>query len=437
MSATKNLSAIPSASEIEIVMDVPDQNEMGEVEEEMTLEEMLKYLSELEATEIMEIVEKANGILKKKWKQIQPTESKLKKMNKPKKPASKALKRNQAWIPFVLKHAMENGWESFTIQQTTKDKNTGEATTEVVKRSGSILNTIDYTFDDVKTKEKVKPAFIFEDTQKHLIFKEAMSLSAKWRYADEKKTVPSDLFSQFLAEYDEPEEEDVSEPVEVDSAPKVMHITAAEKEAEKERKQREKDEEKEQTGLEREVEKERKQREKEEEKEQKRLEREAEKEEKRREKEEKEQEDRKKKVEKEKPAKASPPAKKVVIAKKVGTTPATSSAPAPTPAPTPAKAATASSTTASTPTAKPAAKAVVKAAKPAPKNIPAKPVFDIPADGYAHEWVFEGKTYMANSDREIWTCNAAGEAEYWVGIFLPEENRIDTNAPVPEEPEDE
>jgi hypothetical protein len=251
MSATKNLSAIPSASEIEIVMDVPDQNEMGEVEEEMTLEEMLKYLSELEATEIMEIVEKANGILKKKWKQIQPTESKLKKMNKPKKPASKALKRNQAWIPFVLKHAMENGWESFTIQQTTKDKNTGEATTEVVKRSGSILNTIDYTFDDVKTKEKVKPAFIFEDTQKHLIFKEAMSLSAKWRYADEKKTVPSDLFSQFLAEYDEPEEEDVSEPVEVDSAPKVMHITAAEKEAEKERKQREKDEEKEQKRLER------------------------------------------------------------------------------------------------------------------------------------------------------------------------------------------
>jgi len=118
MSATKNVAAIPSASEIEIVMDVPEQNEVEEVEEEMTLEEMIKYLSELEATEIMEIVEKANGILKKKWKQIQPTESKLKKMNKPKKPASKALKRNQAWIPFVLKHAMENGWESFTIQRS-------------------------------------------------------------------------------------------------------------------------------------------------------------------------------------------------------------------------------------------------------------------------------------------------------------------------------
>ena len=66
MSATKNQSiAIPSASEIEIDMDVPEQ-EVQE-DQELSLEEIIKHLSDMDATEIMEMIDKANGVLKKKW----------------------------------------------------------------------------------------------------------------------------------------------------------------------------------------------------------------------------------------------------------------------------------------------------------------------------------------------------------------------------------
>jgi hypothetical protein len=432
MSATK-LSAIPSASDVEIDMEIPVQEDEQEVQEELTLEELIKHLSDMDVMDIMEMIEKANNILKKKWKLVQPKESKL---NKPKKPASKALKRNQAWIPFVLKYVTENGWESFTIQQTKKDKVTGEEVTEVVERSGSIPNTIDYSYKDAKTKKTITPAFIFEDTQKHLIFKDAMSLSAKLRYEDDDKKVESDLFKQFLAEYQEPEDSsaignddthddsDSSSSSSSSSTPtrSVIRMTSAEKEAEKERKQKEKEEEKEQKRLEREAEKEKKRKEKEEEKEQKRLEREAEKEKKRKEKEEEEEKKRKEKEKETKKSSPKPVEKKVIPAKK-STSPTASSA-------STEKAATAASTEKA---ATAASKPTIAAKKPAPKNIPAKPVvFNIPNDGYAHKWDFEGVTYMANSDRMIWTRNVSGDADAWVGIFLPSENRIDTTVPEPE-----
>ena len=410
MSATK-LSAIPSASDVEIDMEIPVQEDEQEVQEELTLEELIKHLSDMDVMDIMEMIEKANNILKKKWKLVQPKESKL---NKPKKPASKALKRNQAWIPFVLKYVTENGWESFTIQQTKKDKVTGEEVTEVVERSGSIPNTIDYSYKDAKTKKTITPAFIFEDTQKHLIFKDAMSLSAKLRYEDDDKKVESDLFKQFLAEYQEPEDSsaignddthddsDSSSSSSSSSTPtrSVIRMTSAEKEAEKERKQKEKEEEKEQ----------------------KRLEREAEKEKKRKEKEEEEEKKRKEKEKETKKSSPKPVEKKVIPAKK-STSPTASSAS------TEKAATTASTEKAATAASKP----TIAAKKPAPKNIPAKPVvFNIPNDGYAHKWDFEGVTYMANSDRMIWTRNVSGDADAWVGIFLPSENRIDTTVPEPE-----
>ncbi len=425
MSANQ-LSAIPSASEIEIDMDVPVQDDEQDVQEEFALEDLIKHLSDLDVMDIMEMIEKANNILKKKWKLVQPKESKLK---KPKKPASKALKRNQAWIPFVQKYVTENGWEPFSIKQTKKDKVTKEEVTEIIERSGSIPNTINYSYKDTTTKKVITPAFIFEDTQKHLIYKDAMSLSSKLRYEDEEKKVESDLFKQFLAQYEESEEpEDSSDDSSASSASSassspsskaparpVIRMTAAEKEAEKERKLKEKEEEKEQKRQEKEAEKERKRKEKEEEKEQKRQEKEAEKEKKRKEKEEEEEKKRKEKEKEAKKPSPTPVAKKVVPAAKKTTTP---------PA-TEAKAATASSTTASKP--------VTTAKKVAPKNIPAKPVeFKIPEDGYAHKWEFEGVTYMANSERMIWTRNKSGDADAWVGVFIPSENRIDTTVPEPE-----
>jgi hypothetical protein len=308
---------------------------------------------------------------------------------------------------------------------------TGKTVTEIVERSGSIPNTIDYIYKDTKTGQMMTPAFIFEDTQKHLIYKDAMSLSAKLRYMDEEKTVLSELFNEFLESYDEPEDEsDSSASSSVSSSsttspssPKVIRITAAEKEAEKERKLKEKEEEKERKRLEKEEEKERKRKEKEEEKEQKRKEKEEEKEQKRKEKEEEEKQKRKEKEEQ--PKKSSPVAtKKVVVTAKKSTASTSTVSTAST-------ASTAASSSESS-TVKPVVK-VAKAAKAAPKNIPVKPVvFTIPNDGYAHKWEFEGKLYMANSDRLIWTRDDQGEASEWVGVFIPEENRINTSIPEPE-----
>ena len=60
-----------------------------------------------------------------------------------------------------------------------------------------------------------------------------------------------------------------------------------------------------------------------------------------------------------------------------------------------------------------------------------------PADGMVHPWPYKGKTYLRNSDNEIWARGADGGCGDWMGIYLPAEDRIDDSVPEPEFEDDE
>ena len=456
-----SVESIPSASEI-----VSESEPEVEVQEEvqlLTLEVMMEHLPSMDPQELLELMAAVNTVLKKKWKS-NPTKKSVEKV---KKPAPKALKRNQAWIAFTLKHAMDNGWEAYTIHQETKNKTTGETVPDDTARSGSVPNNADtpYTFKDAKTGAIVTPAFIYEDTGKHFIYKEAMSLSAQWKWAEgarpaikfrdetEEQEHWSDLFREFIAGYEdadlgsesESSSSSSSSSSSTPSSPAGRRLTAAEREEERAEKRRIAEEEKEVKRQAREEKKEESRQKKEQEereKEARRLEREAKKAE-------KDRLEQEKKAEKEKKAEAkkSPPASAVLVkrspvpAAKASTasTATKTVVPAPkAPAPAPAKAATAAPAPAKATTAPAKATTATAAAKAAaPKQLKPKMTFDIEADSLVHDWTWEGKTYLVNSDRYVWEKTADGELGDWVGVVDLEKEIIDTSAPEPEYEDDE
>jgi len=365
--------SIPKASPIESIA-----TESIATHETITLAQIQEYLPHLSMDELLEVMDKVNTLLKKGLKS---GKGKVKiDADKPKKPASEALKRNQAWIPYVQDYVTKNGWTAFTIRQEIKDKATGETVVELTERSGSIPNIAHddkpvYTYKDAKTGELIQPDYIFEDTGKHLIYKEAMSLSAILKWSDGIKPTKkedeeahwSPLYQQFLTEYSELHEQDdqpstSSTPTSSNANSKVRHLTAAEREEEKNHKRQIAEEEKAEKRRAKEEEKETKRLQKEEEKEAKRLQKEEEKAKKAREKEEA-----KAVKEAEKEAKKSPVSvpKKVIAAPK----PTTTSAPTPVaakPAPTSVAAKPAPTSTSTTPPAATKSAPLPKEAKPAP-----------------------------------------------------------------------
>ena len=74
---------------------------------------------------------------------------------------------------------------------------------------------------------------------------------------------------------------------------------------------------------------------------------------------------------------------------------------------------------------------VVTMAKPAAAAAK-KEEWTCPADGMVHPWPYKGKTYLRNSDNEIWARGADGGCGDWMGIYLPAEDRIDDSVPEPE-----
>lgn len=79
------------------------------------------------------------------------------------------LKKPRAWIEFTLKHALENGWEPFTIFQKKKDKETSVITEEQIKMPGSIHHGGKYIYKDSITEKTPQG--------RQIIHREAMSLS--------------------------------------------------------------------------------------------------------------------------------------------------------------------------------------------------------------------------------------------------------------------
>jgi hypothetical protein len=396
--------SVPTASAV-------PSKETQETEEtqEVTFAQLKDYLPHLNLEDLLDTLDAVNTLIRKRIRGKGKAKLSVAAPG-PKKPAPPTLARNQAWIRFVQEYVTNNGWEPFEINQTTN------GVKELIERSGSIPNdnSPPYFYKDTKTGQTITPAFIFEDTGKHLIYKEAMSLGAllKWKDGKEpsakenKEDHWTDLYRQFLETYQEQEEPTSSTSSTPDSTTSVRRLTAAERERERLEKQRLKDEAKEE-----------KKRAREEAKEERKREKEAEKE--------------RKAAEKEKKA-----AEKV---KKAPSPPALPALPA-IPAKAPAKASKAAPAPPALPA--PPAPAPVAAAKAAPakKTILAKPTqpkkevmtWNIPDDGMIHPWTFQGKRYVVNAQYCCWEATDEDEAGDWVGLVIPEENRIDDSIDEPE-----
>ena len=363
--------------------------------EPVEMDAVLATLKSLETADLFKVMKQALAAAEKRSTGVAPrgkaaTASK-KAGSMPKGVVPPQLRKPRAWVDFTLAHALENGWESFTVFQTKKDKETGDKIEEEIEMPASILHDGAHVYDGSVTDKC--------PTGKQIIHKDAMSLSKQRWAPKEKKGTHPELYEEFEASYVEeqlPEADDASE---TSSTKKVVvKMTAAEKAAAAEAKKAEKEAEKAAKKAEKEAEKAAKKAEKEAEKEAKKAEKEAEK--------------AAKKAEKE--ALKKPATKAVVPAaavKKAATATAVVKAPV--------KAAAAAA-----PVKAPVKKAVVAA--------PKKEEWSCPADGMVHPWPYKGKQYLRNSDNEVWVRGADGGCGEWQGVYLPAEDRIDDSVPEPE-----
>jgi hypothetical protein len=402
---------IPTASFVE--------SESSSVVEEMAidLDTLTAALKSLEPADLFKVMKQALAEAEKRSKGTKATTVAKKAGSMPKGVVPKQLMKPRAWVDFTLQHALHNGWESFTVYQSKKDKLTGEVVEEEIEMPGSMLFDGAYVYEGSVTEK--------QPTGKQLIHKDAMSLSKqRWSPKDKVGTHP-ELYEEFEAEYAaaEPDVSDTASEATASTATKkvVVKMTAAEKLAAAEAKKAEK-----------EAEKAAKKAAKEEEKAAKKAEKEAEK---AAAKAAKEAEKAAKKAEKEaakKPAAKAPiPAaavRKIVdagAAAPVKATNAVAVAPVKAAAVAPVKATNA------------VAAAPVKAAAVPVKKAVVKPVVEAWScpDGMVLPWTFKGKTYLRSSENEIWLRAADGGCGDWQGVYLPTEDRIDDSVPEPEDEE--
>jgi len=144
------------------------------------------------------------------------------------------LMKPRAWVDFTLKHAQENGWESFTVHQSKKDKETGETNEMEIEMPASIEVEGRHIFPDSVDEKNPQG--------KTLIHKDAMSLSKHYWAPKMNEGAREDLYEEFLAQYEASDSES-EEPVKKN------------KESEKEEKKRVKEEEKAAKAAEKEAEK--------------------------------------------------------------------------------------------------------------------------------------------------------------------------------------
>ena len=210
----------------------------------------------MELTDLLKLIKSCVAEAEKKARHI-PTASKAaakKAGSMPKGAVPPQLKKPRAWVEFTLKHALANGWESFTIHQSHKDKDTGEKVEEDIEMPASALHNGAHVYED--SVGEAHP------DGRQIIHKEAMSLSKQ------RKEANHPTYAEFEAQY-VPEVSDDEKSVASSTASSkksVVKKTSAEKEAEKAAKKAEKEQEKEAAKAAKEEEKERKKQEKEAEK---------------------------------------------------------------------------------------------------------------------------------------------------------------------------
>jgi len=346
-----------------------------QVQEVIDFSVIKQVIPQLAASELLETIVLCTKELAKNGKALQ-------KMEKSAGVRPQQLEKSTRWVDVVLQDAKENGWEPFEMPQKVKDKLTGEKETVVVQMSRGVMGSKGvYVYEGMTQGKGEEKTFNLTD---------AMSLSKKLKEEN------SQLWQDFSAGA-------YSDEVEAPAAkakPARAKISAEEAERLKEEKAR--------VAAEAKAEKARAAEEAKAEK--KRL---AE-----------------LKKEEEKAAKAA--ATKVKAPQPLKITLTRPATPPPTIA-APAEAAAA---------AAPAEAAAAAAPAPAPKKVVKKvvkmeeeEVWVARPDAEYSEWKFDGKVYFRNSEDKVWEQNEGGQT--WVGMYIPAEKRIDTDAAEPVEDEED
>ena len=337
----------------------------------ITMEDIVSSLKTFESSELFKILKAVATEAEKKTKLTKTTTkatTSKKAGSMPKGAVPPQLKKPRAWVEFTLKNALENGWESFTVLQKKKDKETNTITEEQIEMPGSTLHNGAHIYKD-SINEKTPEG-------RQLIHKEAMSLSKQ------RKESGHATFAEFDSSYVDETDDDKSVVSSSSSKRIVIKKTAAEKEAEAVQKKAAKEAEKEAAKAAKEAEKEAKKAEKEAEKEAAKAAKELAQQE--------------KKVEKKPTVKAPVPAaavKKAAVATEVVT---------------PFK----------------------KKSEAVKKPVAAK-VEEIPSDGMVHPWAYKSKKYLWNADGETWTVGADGGVGVWAGLYDAKTDKLDTSASEP------
>lgn len=379
------MADIPAASAIET----------SQEEIKIDMDSILSSLKGMDLPKILNLLKAAATEAEKKTKGAKGkaiVAGKAKKAGSaPKGVAPPQLAKPRAWVEFTLKHALDNGWEEFTVCQKKKDKASGEVTEEEILMPAAEMHEGGYWVYEGSVTEK-------NPTGRQIIHKEAMSLS-KQRWAPKTKTgTHPELYEEFEAQYvpeDVPEESSESSE---GSSKTVVRMTAAEKAAEQEAKKAAKEQEKEAKKAAKEQEKEAKKAAKEAEKAAAKAAKDAEK------------------------AAKSPSAKKV--------------ASAPIPAGSAAAALAAKKAAAVAVPVKPtAAAASAVPVKPVAKPVAKKPVkkeeWSCPADGNVYPWSWKGKNYLRDSDNQVWEQGADGGLGSWAGVYDATVDKIDDSVEEP------
>ena len=300
------------------------------------------------------------------------------------------LRKPREWVNHVKADAIANGWPSYTMHQTRKNKETGEKEEEEIEMPGSEQNAEGAHVFEGSITEKLPKGRAFTH-------KDAMSLSAVYWKVKTQKGDRQDLYEEFDASY---QEDDAVSQASDSSEKVVVRMTAAEKEAQKQEKAEEKEREKERKKQEKLDEKERKKQEK-------------------------------ANATGKQEAKGTP-VKKVVKAKNASSAAESAEIDADSISLSPvASSASASSAAASSkiPEATP-----VKLAKPAKPMAPKKAKkeeWTCPNDTLVHSWENDGVKLLRNFAGQVW-MDDDGQLGEWVGQWNKEKKFLDTDAPAPE-----
>ena len=210
------------------------------------MEQIIASMKLLSAAELFKLLKIAASEAEKKSKKESKTAAVKEKNMKAKVAKEKVtgaippqLLKPRAWVEFTLKDALANGWESFVIHQTHKDKETGEKIAEEIEMPASMLHDGAHVYEGSVTDAN--------PTGRQLIHKDAMSLSKH------RKTTDHPSYAVFEAGYVPPPPTaaaaaaaagESSESDAASTTSKVIKMTAAEVEAKKAAKAAEKEAEK-------------------------------------------------------------------------------------------------------------------------------------------------------------------------------------------------